>query len=106
MRERKEIEEMQEIKEKLQEEIFIANRFGDKLRKVPTNELENLLNLINKLDSEVKDLKYELQKVRKETATEILQKGHEYLMQSTDKACAFAAFIGTMEHDYGVKVEE
>ena len=43
---------MKEIKEKLQEEIFIANSFGDKLRKVPTKELENLLTLINGLESE------------------------------------------------------
>ena len=37
-----ESEKVKEIKEKLQEEIFIANSFGDKLRKVPTKELENL----------------------------------------------------------------
>ena len=43
---------VKEIKEKLQEEIFIANSFGDKLRKVPTKELENLLTLINELESE------------------------------------------------------
>ena len=34
------------------QEIFIANSFGDKLRKVPTKELENLLTLINELESE------------------------------------------------------
>ena len=45
-------EKIKEIKEKLQEEIFIANSFGDKLRKVPTKELENLLTLINELESE------------------------------------------------------
>ena len=45
-------EKVKEIKEKLQEEIFIANSFGDKLRKVPTKELENLLTLINGLESE------------------------------------------------------
>lgn len=45
-------EKVKEIKEKLQEEIFIANSFGDKLRKVPTIELENLLTLINELESE------------------------------------------------------
>lgn len=45
-------EKVKEIKEKLQEEIFIANSFGDKLRKVPTKELENLLTLINELESE------------------------------------------------------
>ena len=42
--------------EKLQEEIFIANSFGDKLRKVPTKELQNLLNhlLLNTLLFHVK----------------------------------------------------
>ncbi len=52
-----ESEKVKEIKEKLQEEIFIANSFGDKLRKVPTKELENLLTLINELESENKELK-------------------------------------------------
>ena len=50
-------EKVKEIKEKLQEEIFIANRFGDKLRKVPTKELEKILNLINELESENERLK-------------------------------------------------
>ena len=44
-------EKMKEIKEKLQEEIFIAHSFGYKLRKVPTNELENLLTYINELEN-------------------------------------------------------
>ena len=52
-----ESEKVKEIKEKLQEEIFIANSFGDKLRKVPTKELENLLTLINELGSENERLK-------------------------------------------------
>lgn len=47
-----ESEKVKEIKEKLQEEIFIANSFGDKLRKVPTEELEKILTLINELESE------------------------------------------------------
>ena len=47
-----EIEEVKEIKEKLKEEIFIANSFGDKLRKVPAKELEKILTLVNKLESE------------------------------------------------------
>ena len=51
-----ESEEVKEIKEKLQEEIFFANSFGDKWRKVPTKELENLLTLINELESENKSL--------------------------------------------------
>ena len=45
-------EKVKEIKEKLQEEIFLANRFGYNLRKVPTKELEKILNLINELESE------------------------------------------------------
>ena len=51
-----ESEEVKDIKEKLQEEIFITNSFGDKWRKVPTKELENLLTLINELESENKSL--------------------------------------------------
>ena len=51
-----EIEKVKEIKDKLQEEIFIANSFGDKLRKVPTKELENLLTYINELESEKENL--------------------------------------------------
>ena len=52
-----EIEEVKEIKEKLKEEIFIANSFGDKLRKVPTKELEKILALINELENENERLK-------------------------------------------------
>ena len=47
-----ESEEVKETKEKLQEEIFIANSFGDKIRKVPTKELEKILALINELENE------------------------------------------------------
>jgi hypothetical protein len=42
----------------------------------------------------------------KETAKEILKKGNEYLMQSTDKACAFACFLGIIEYEYGVEIKE
>ena len=52
-----ESEEVKDIKEKLQEEIFIANSFGDKLRKVPTKELEKILALINELENENERLK-------------------------------------------------
>ena len=52
-----ESEEVKETKEKLQEEIFIANSFGDKLRKVPTKELEKILTLINELEDENERLK-------------------------------------------------
>ena len=55
-----ESEEVKEIKEKLQEEIFIANSFGDKLRKVPTKELEKILTLINELEDENERLKDEV----------------------------------------------
>lgn len=47
-----ESEEVKDIKEKLKEEIFIANSFGDKIRKVPTKELEKILALINEFESE------------------------------------------------------
>ena len=53
-------EEVKEIKEKLKEEIFIANSFGDKWRKVPTQELEKILTLINELESENERLKDEV----------------------------------------------
>ena len=52
-----ESEEVKDIKEKLQEEIFIANSFGDKIRKVPTKELEKILALINEFESENERLK-------------------------------------------------
>ena len=55
-----EIEEVKEIKEKLKEEIFIANSFGDKWRKVPTQELEKILTLVNELESENERLKDEV----------------------------------------------
>ena len=51
-----ESEEVKEIKEKLKEEIFITNSFGDKWRKVPTKELEKILTLVNELESENKEL--------------------------------------------------
>lgn len=52
-----ESEEVKDIKEKLKEEIFIANSFGDKIRKVPTKELEKILALINEFESENERLK-------------------------------------------------
>lgn len=55
-----ESEEVKGIKEKLQEEIFIANSFGDKWRKVPTQELEKILTLVNELESENERLKDEV----------------------------------------------
>ena len=47
-----ESEEVKDIKEKLEEEIFLANSFGDKIRKVPTKDLEKILALINEFESE------------------------------------------------------
>lgn len=44
-------EKIKEIKEKLEEEIFIAHSFGDKLRKISTRELEEILTLLNELES-------------------------------------------------------
>ena len=52
-----ESEEVKDIKEKLKEEIFIANSFGDKIRKVQTKELEKILTLINELEGENERLK-------------------------------------------------
>lgn len=52
-----ESEKVKEIKEKLKEEIFIANSFGDKLRKIPTRELEEILALIIELEREKEILK-------------------------------------------------
>ena len=47
-----ESEKVKEIKDKLHEEIFIANSFGDKLRRVETKDLQDILTLINELESE------------------------------------------------------
>ena len=47
-----ESEKVKEIKEKLQEEIFIATKFDDKLRRVETKDLQDILTLINDLESE------------------------------------------------------
>lgn len=43
-------EKVKEIKDKLHEEIFIANSFGDKLRRVETKDLQDILTLINELE--------------------------------------------------------
>ena len=50
-------EKVKEIKEKLQEEIFIATKFDDKLRRVETKDLQDILTLINELESENKELR-------------------------------------------------
>lgn len=47
-----ESEKVKAIKEKLQEEIFIATKFDDKLRRVETKDLQDILTLINELESE------------------------------------------------------
>ena len=43
-------EKVKEIKGKLQEEIFIATKFDDKLRRVETKDLQDILTLINELE--------------------------------------------------------
>ena len=50
-------EKVKEIKDKLQEEIFIATRLDDKLRRVETKDLQDTLTLINELESENEILK-------------------------------------------------
>ena len=92
-----ESEEVKEIKEKLQEEIFIANSFGDKLRKVPTKELEKILALINELESENERLKIVvdianersyckkfIEEWRKEYQKELDKQGKGYIAGSPD----------------------
>lgn len=58
---------------------------------------------IKTLERKIDQLNAKLEKARKETAREILKKGNEYLIQSTDKAVAFACFLGEIEYDYGVE---
>ena len=43
-------EKVKEIKKKLQEEIFIATKFDDKLRRVETKDLQDILTLINEFE--------------------------------------------------------
>lgn len=52
-------EKVKEIKDKLQEEIFIATRLDDKLRRVETKDLQDTLTLINELESENEMLRLE-----------------------------------------------
>lgn len=47
-----------------------------------------------------------VEKAKMETAEKILRKGHEYLMNSTDKAVAFSCFLGMIEAEFGVKIKE
>lgn len=47
-----ESEKVKEIKEYLQEEVFIATKFEDKLRRIPTRDLKKILTLINELEKE------------------------------------------------------
>ena len=90
-------EEVKEIKEKLQEEIFFANSFGDKRRKVPTKELEKILTLINELESENERLKILvdianersyckkfIEEWRKEYQKELDKQGKGYIAGSPD----------------------
>lgn len=50
-------EKMKEIKKWLEDEVFIATKFGDMSRRVPTIDLRDTLALINELESENKDYK-------------------------------------------------
>ena len=54
-----ESEKIKEIKESLQDEIFIATSFDDKLRRVETKNLQDYLALINELESENERLQKE-----------------------------------------------
>ena len=50
-------EKVKEIKEYLQEEVFIATKFEDKLRRIPTRDLQKILTIINELESENETLR-------------------------------------------------
>lgn len=43
---------VKEIKENLQDELFIATKFEDTLRRISTRDLQKILTLINELESE------------------------------------------------------
>lgn len=79
-------------------------------RKIPEGAVVLTREEFENFGKECKNCPYALEwykeTLRKETARDIVKKGNEYLMQSTDKACAFACFLGIIEHDYGVEVEE
>ena len=86
-----EFEKVIEIKEKLQEELFIANSFGDKLRKIPTGELQNILILIDEFESEYYQLKQNLgqcengYKLELHTARYQLYSANEALKKAQDR---------------------
>ena len=69
-------------------------------------EYEGLKARLDAAESKNRTISYVVNHTQMETAREILQKGLEYLMQSADKACAFACFLGKIEHDYGVEVDK
>ncbi len=71
------IEKVKKIKEYLQEEVFIATKFEDKLRRIPTRDLQKILNLINELESENKSLQDLCNKTYEDLTKEIdrLEKG-------------------------------
>lgn len=50
-------EKVKDIKEYLQEELFIATKFEDKIRRISTRDLQKILTLINELESENAELK-------------------------------------------------
>lgn len=47
---------VKEIKENLQDELFIATKFEDTLRRISTRDLQKILTLINELESETERL--------------------------------------------------
>ena len=59
----------EQIIDKLREEIEVAQAFGDKLRRVETKDLEDYLNLINRLKEENAELKDRIAELEKENAT-------------------------------------
>ena len=61
-----ESKKIKEIKTKLQEEIFIATSFDDKLRRVPTTDLKDLLTLINEFESENERLQKDCMDITKD----------------------------------------
>lgn len=60
-----ESEKVKEIKEYLEEEVFIATNFEDKLRRIPTRDLQKILTLINELESENESLQKGVKRLKK-----------------------------------------
>ena len=78
-----ESEKVKEITDKLREEIFIAKCFGDKLRRVETKALQDILTLINELESELKTRKDRIIELEDGIAKSML--GCEFLPECTNE---------------------